>query len=332
MVVEESKLDPPCHELSLVVPVYQGEKTLGALVDEIVPLTSPQTTAKGRRFRVAELLLVHDGGVDDSASVMKQLALAHAFVRPLWLSRNFGQHPATLAGMASTASSWVVTLDEDGQQDPADVGALLDTALDTGTRLVYARPANPPPHGVLRNAASALAKWVAVRILGVKVGTFNSFRLIEGEVARGVAAYCGANVYLDVALSWVVGSAAHCAVTVREERGRRSGYTLQRLLRHFWQLVLASGTRPLRFISLVGILAVVGSFIFSAVQIYRRLQHEIPIPGWTSTITLMCLLSGLILISLGIVAEYLAFTVGMAMGKPPYLIVSRPREDISRVP
>ena len=329
MVSDESRPEPPCHEVSLVVPVYQGEKTLSALLDEIAPLTSQQLTAKGRRFRVAEVLLVHDGAVDASAGVMKRLAAQHGFVRPLWLSRNFGQHPATLAGMASTVAAWVATLDEDGQQDPRDVGAMLDAAIDQSTRLVYARPANPPPHGVLRNSASALAKWVAVRLLGIQIGTFNSFRLMEGEVARGVAAYCGANVYLDVALSWVVGNAAHCSVMLREERGRRSGYTLQRLLRHFWQLVLASGTRPLRFISLVGVLAVVGSFIFSAVQAYRWLHQEIPIAGWTSTVIMICLLSGLILVSLGIVAEYLAFAVGMAMGKPAYLIVSRPREDIA---
>lgn len=328
-MVSESTPEPPVQEVSLVVPVYQGEKTLAALIDEIVPLTSIQSTPKGRRFRVAEVLLVHDGARDASAQVMKRLAAAHGFVRPLWLSRNFGQHPATLAGMASTVCAWVATLDEDGQQDPRDVAVLLDAAIDQSTRLVYARPANPPPHGALRNAASALAKWVAVRLLGIQVGTFNSFRLMEGEVARGVAAYCGANVYLDVALSWVVGSAAHCPVTLREERGRRSGYTLQRLLRHFWQLVLASGTRPLRFISLVGMLAVVGAFLFSAIQAYRWLHQEIPIPGWTSTVIIMCLLSGLILVSLGIVAEYLAFAVGMAMGKPAYLIVSRPREDIA---
>lgn len=332
MVSGEPIPELPCHEVSLVVPVYQGERTLGALIDEIAPLITPQATPKGRRFRVTEVLLVHDGAVDGSANVMKRLAAQHAFVRPLWLSRNFGQHPATLAGMASTACSWVATLDEDGQQDPRDVGTLLDTALDHATRLVYARPANPPPHGALRNAGSALAKWVAVRLLGVQVGTFNSFRLIDGEVARGVAAYCGANVYLDVALSWVVGSSANCAVRLREERGRRSGYTIYRLFRHFWQLVLASGTRPLRLISLVGMVAVVGSFLFSAIQVYRRLHQEIPIPGWTSTIIMMCLLSGLILISLGIVAEYLAFAVGMAMGKPAYLIVSRPREDIATAP
>lgn len=329
MTTEESTPKPTCHEVSLVVPVYQGERTLAQLVDEIAPLTAPQVSKRGNHYRVAELLLVHDGAIDASAILMKELAARHAFVRPLWLSRNFGQHPATLAGMASTVSSWVATLDEDGQQNPCDVGDMLDTALERRTRLVYARPANPPPHGPLRNAASSLAKWVAVRLLGVQVGTFNSFRLMEGEVARGVAAYCGANVYLDVALSWVVGRSAHCPVMLRDERGRRSGYSLRRLVRHFWQLVLSSGTRPLRLISLVGMLAVVGSFIFSAVQVYRRLHQEIPIPGWTSTVIIMCLLSGLILISLGIVAEYLAFAVGMAMGKPPYLIVSRPCEDIT---
>jgi len=332
MVAQEPTPEPPVNDVSLVVPVYQGENTLVALAAEVAPLTQPQSTPKGRRFRVVELLLVHDGAIDASALVMKALAVQHGFVRPLWLSRNFGQHPATLAGMASTVSPWVVTLDEDGQQDPKDIGALLDTALDGSTRLVYARPANAPPHGPLRNLASSLAKWTAVRVLGVQVGAFNSFRLIEGEVARGVAAYCGANVYLDVALSWVVGRTAHCPVMLREERGRRSGYTLQRLLRHFWQLVLTSGTRPLRFISLVGSLSIVGAFLFAAVQIYRRLQHEIPIPGWTSTITLICLFAGLTLISLGIVAEYLAFAVGMAMGKPAYLIVSRPREDIAASP
>ena len=65
-------------------------------------------------------------------------------------------------------------------------------------------------------------------MLGNRIGAFNSFRLIEGEIARGVAAYCGANVYLDVALSWVVGSAAHCPVRrCARERGRPSGYTFK---------------------------------------------------------------------------------------------------------
>jgi undecaprenyl-phosphate 4-deoxy-4-formamido-L-arabinose transferase len=319
---------PAVHEVSLVVPVYQGEKTLGALADEVAPLVSPQPTPEGRRFRVAELLLVHDGAPDDSARVMTELAARHPFVRVLWLSRNFGQHPATLAGMASTVSPWVATLDEDGQQDPRDVGRLLDEALGSGAQLVYALPANEPPHGFLRNLASATTKWIFVHGLGSRpLGAFNSFRLVEGEVARGVAAYCGADVYLDVALSWVVGGARHCPVSLRAERGRRrSGYTARRLLHHFWQLVLTSGTRPLRLIAFLGLFSVVGAFLITAIVVYARLTHKIPVQGWTSTVIILSFFAGLILISLGVIAEYLGVAVSMAMGKPPYLIVSRPPE------
>lgn len=313
------------HEVSVVVPVYQGERTLSALASEVAPLVSPQKTPEGHPYRVVELVLVHDGAVDGSAEVMRELSERHPFVRLLWLSRNFGQHAATLAGMASTASDWVATIDEDGQQDPRDIGRLLDTALVHGAQLVYAQPANRAPHGRLRNLSSRLAKWIFVLALGNRhLGPFSSFRLIKGEVARGVAAYCGANVYLDVALSWVVAQAWHSPVKLRGERGRASGYTPQRLLGHFWQLVLTSGTRPLRLIALLGAFAIVFAVALSALVVWQRLEHRIPVQGWTSLIIVVCLFAGLILVSLGVIAEYLGVAVSMAMGKPPYLISSGP--------
>lgn len=330
MQEDDTREPEALHEVSVVVPVYQGEHTLEALVVEIAPLTLSQVTPGGRCFRVVEMLLVHDGAVDRSADVMKGLASQHPFARIIWLSRNYGQHPATLAGMASTVAEWVVTLDEDGQQDPRDIGRLLDEALDHGVRLVYARPINRPPHGLLRNWLSDLTKWLSTRVLGSHIGAFNSFRLIEGEVARGVAAYCGANVYLDVALSWVVGTARHCPLALRKERGRPSGYTPRRLLGHFWQLVLTSGTLPLRFIALLGGVSILLGVLVSAFIVWQRLQHKIPVQGWTSIFVVTCVFGGLILVSLGIIAEYLGVAVSMAMGKPAYLIVSRPAADLGR--
>lgn len=313
------------HEVSVVVPVFQGERTLGALASEIVPLVSPQKTPEGHPYRVVELVLVHDGAVDGSAEVMRELSERYPFVRLLWLSRNFGQHAATLAGMASTASDWVATIDEDGQQDPRDIGRMLDTALGHGAQLVYAQPANRAPHGWLRNLSSRLARRIFVLALGNRhLGEFDSFRLIRGEIARGVAAYCGANVYLDVALSWVVADARHCPVLLRRERRSASGYSPGRLFGHFWQLVITSGTRPLRLIALLGVFAIVFGLAVSALVVWQRLEHRIPVQGWTSMIIVVLLLAGLILVSLGVIAEYLGVAVSMAMGKPPYLISSRP--------
>ena len=321
------------HEVSVVVPVYQGERTLEALVDEMARLTLVRKTPVGHAFRVTEVLLVHDGAMDDSAAVMRAVGARAPFVRLVWLSRNYGQHPATLAGMASTVSDWVVTLDEDGQQDPNDIGRLLDEALAHGAQLVYARPVNTPPHGWLRNRSSALAKWVFSHVLANQpLGAFNSFRLIQGEIARGVAAYCGANVYLDVALSWVVAGARHCPVSLRRERGRPSGYSAGRLLVHFWHLVLTSGTRPLRLIALLGLLSIMAAIGISSVVLWGRLHHQIPVQGWTSMVVVLCFFGGLILISLGVIAEYLGIAVSMAMGRPPYLIASRPPGERRQAP
>lgn len=316
---------PGVSTLTVVVPVYQGEHTLAALVEEILPLVSVQRSPGGHCFRVTDVILVNDGAVDDSSSVMVELAAQHPFVRPIWLSRNFGQHPATLAGMASSTGDWVVTLDEDGQHDPAAIGRLIDLAEARGAQLVYARPLDGTPHAWWRNTTSRIVNWIARLLVGRdRLGSFTSFRLMRGEIARSLAAYCGQGVYLDVALSWVVGRVEHCAVGFRRERDRPSGYTLKRLVAHFWRLILTAGTRPLRIISILGGLSILTSIGISAYVIWAKVAHQIPIQGWTSLITAVCLFSGLILFSLGVIAEYLAMTLTMAMGRPLYLIVSRP--------
>ena len=218
-----SETRPGDHTIGIVVPVYRGETTLPALLEEIDRLTLPGLTPGGHRFRVSEVVLVHDSGPDRSDLTIRALAERYPYVRPVWLARNFGQHAATLAGMSSTSTDWVVTMDEDGQHDPAAIGAMLDTALATASPLVYAAPTNPAPHGALRNVASHVAHGVA-RVLGAGgLQHFHSYRLMLGEVGRGLAAYCGESVYLDVALTWVVNRTAVCPVTLREERGRPSG-------------------------------------------------------------------------------------------------------------
>jgi len=316
----------------VVVPVYQGERTLEALVEEIASLTSLQQTPNGLPFRVTDVILVNDGAIDDSTSVMMSIGSHYPFVTPLWLSRNFGQHPATLAGMASSTGDWVATVDEDGQFNPAYIAAMIDRAEESGAQLVYAQPINPPPHGWWRNLGSLAVKTVGVVLAGSReIGRFSSFRLIRGEIARGLAAYCGQGVYLDVALSWVVGTSAFCPVMLRPERGRVSGYTLRRLVAHFWRFVLTAGTRPLRIIAVLGTLSIVAAVGISLYAVWEKLAHEVPIQGWTSLVIVVSFFSGLILFSLGVIAEFLAVTLTMAMGRPLYLIVSRPdRSKIAR--
>lgn len=326
-MTEVPDIDAAPHQVSIVVPVYQGEHSLEGLVDEIVPWTKDFTTPGGRAARVAEVLFVYDHGPDQSDQVIRKLVARFDFVHAVWLSRNFGQHAGTLAGMASSGGDWIVTLDEDGQHDPAAIGTMLDVALDQQATLVYARPTNPPPHGLARNIASRGSKWILRKLLGGgRSSSYHSYRLMLGEVGRSVAAYAGSGVYLDVALEWVAGEIAECPVAMRGGADRQSGYSLRSLVSHFWRMVLTSGTRGLRVVSVLGgLLGLSGVAVAIWLVISRLASDETP-QGWTSTIVVVLLSGGAVLVSLGIVAEYIGVAVNMAMGKPLYLIVGDPQK------
>lgn len=314
------------HSVSIVIPVYQGERTLKALLAEIEPFTQLVNTPAGHLLKVAEVLLVHDNGPDGSAGVIRELAEQYDTVRPLWLSRNFGQHPATLAGMASSGGDWIVTMDEDGQHDPASIPEMLDAAMTAQADVVYGRATNRPPHGFVRNLASRGSKrLLRLSTSDVDATEFQSFRLVLGEVGRSVAAYAGTGVYLDVALGWVARRVVTCPVVLRDQADRPSGYSLRTLWSHFWRMVLSSGTRALRLVSLLGVTIAVGGLLLALYFVLATIWWKVDLPpGWPSLMVVLLVCSGAILFSLGVIAEYIGVAVKMAMGKPLYLIVSDP--------
>lgn len=309
------------HSLSIVIPVYKGEDCLPPLIETIAPLTTGFLTPEGRAARVTEVVLVHDCGPDRSDEVLRRLSVAHDWVHPVWLSRNFGQHAATLAGLSYSGGDWVATIDEDGQHDPRDIGRMLDRAMQEQADVVYAKPTNTPPHGALRNAASRGAK----RSLRFMTGNshaddFNSFRLVLGEVARSVAAYAGPGVYLDVALSWVARSVTTAPVTLTDEI-RPSGYSMRSLMSHYWRMVLTGGTRPLRAVSVTGLLFAVLGFAMAMLVAGIRIFGDVPVAGWASVMVVALISAGVTLTALGVVTEYVGVAVNMALGKPLFLMV-----------
>lgn len=311
--------------VSVVIPVYRGEQTLPALLEELTALHEPQVTPQGRAFRVSEVLLVWDRGPGGSDAVIRELHAKHDWVRPIWLSRNFGQHAATLAGMTSSGGEWIVTMDEDGQQDPAFIGPMIDAAYSASAQLVYGQPTNPPPHGALRNVGSTMAKGLFVRFLAdQKFEEFNSYRLVLGEVGRSVAAYTGTGVYLDVALSWVVADVTTCPVVARDEGRPAGNYNYGRLLSHFGRLVVSSGTKPLFFVTFIGIAFVIIGGLAALWVAYERFVGDLPVSGWASMFIALMVVGGAVMLSLGIIAQYIGAATNMSLGKPLYVVVRDP--------
>lgn len=315
------------HLISVVIPVYAGAEHLADVVEELAAYTETVRSPGGREHRVIEVLLVHDGGPDDSPRVMRDLAQKYTFLRPLWLSRNFGQHAATLAGIASSGGEWVVTMDEDGQHDPAAIADMLDVAIDQQARVVYARPIGEHPHSWFRNLTSRSSKrLINLFSGGTDASLFHSYRLVLGEVARSIAAYSGSGVYLDIALGWVVGRAATAPAVMRDEGARTSTYSPRRLMSHFLRMVLTAGTRGLRMVSFLGMVLAGLGLVLAGYIVVHQIIDPAPVQGWSSMMVVVLLTTGALLFSMGVVSEYIGVTVNSALGKPLYLLTQDPLE------
>ncbi|MFF0817257.1 glycosyltransferase [Rhodococcus sp. NPDC003318] len=314
------------QSVSVVVPVYRGEQTVAAVVAELDRYRTGAVTARGIAYTIDEIVLVHDNGPDRSDRVIAELAQRYPQVRPVWLSRNFGQDAATIAGMAVARGHWIVTMDEDGQHDPAFIADFLDGAYRSRADLVYSQPTNTRPHGPLRNLTSRGAKIVLATVFAFPASTrFESYRLIRGDIGRSLADVAANGTYLDVALTWVVGRTVSVPVVLRAEYREESGYNYRRLVSLFWKMFLCSGTRGLRLVSLIGVALALAGGIMAAVVVWQALFSDSDDPaGWASTIVVLLLCSGATLLSLGLIAEYLGVGLHILAGRPLYLTVASP--------
>jgi undecaprenyl-phosphate 4-deoxy-4-formamido-L-arabinose transferase len=230
--------------------------------------------------------------------------------------------------MASTRSEWVLTMDEDLQHDPSEIGNLLDKAVDGRADMVYGIDSKIKVHGLRRSIASRSAKIAAGILMGNSAPrNYSSFRLIDGSIARGVSAYVGEGVYLDVALGWITERVLTCDVTNHFEYRDRSGYTLKKLFSHLLRLVLSNGTRPLRIVTISGVSIAFTGITYALFVIARVILSGETVPGWTSVIVSILVIGGLVLVSLGVIAEYVGLAVRAAFGKPNYFVLQNRRTD-----
>ena len=257
--------------------------------------------------------------------MIRDLAAEYSYVRPVWLARNFGQHAATLAGMSSTSADWIVTMDEDGQHDPAAIGQMLDTALSTRSPLVYAAADERGSHSAFRNLASRVAHRAAGSWARAVSATSTASGWCSVRSAAGLAAYCGGErlprrrshlgrqPYSDVPGGNAGG--ARAALGLLDSRPRIALLADGADLRN----APAAARRGLRCIPrLCGIRADGMGRVGEVHRPGRRSRAGRR--SWSSC----SVTSGGTLLSLGIVAEYLGIAAKSAMGKPLYLVVSDP--------
>ncbi len=299
--------------ISVVVPVYNGADTLEALarrLADVLPMVAGQY----------ELVLVNDGSPDDSWDVIGRLAQQYSWVQGVMLMRNYGQHNATLCGIRQARYEVIVTMDDDLQNPPEEMGKLLDK-LAEGYDVVYG-VARQREQAWWKSLFSALLKRSIAYLMGLRtvrdIGAFKAFRT---HLRDAFAGYNNPDVLVDVLFSWGTTRFASVPVDEAPRSVGTSNYTFWKLVRVSLLVLTSYTTIPLRFASIVGFFfTLVGFVIFLYVLAVYFTAGSIPgFPFLASTITLF---SGVQLFALGLIGEYLARMFERTAGRPAYAIGS----------
>lgn len=315
-------------DISLVVPVYKGEHFVQALVEAIDRLHR-DITQSGLPLRLSECIFVSDSCIDNSIEVLQGLKAHYPWIRILTLSRNYGQHPATVAGILHSSGDWVVTLDEDLQHHPSYILQMLCKLCSSQADLVYAAPISDVHAAAYRNFGSRFVKRLTASLAGdPSILMFNSYRVIRGQIARAAAASCAAETYFDIAITWFTKSICTYPIQLDDRRtrlGQESGYNLRGLVRHAGRLLLTSDSRVLRFGSRLGAFGMLFAaiLIIAIVGLKVAAPDFIPVQGWASTMILLLTLSSLLSIQCGIATKYLSVILQRTQGRPTFFVVDR---------
>jgi len=312
--------DPLFSSLSIVVPVYNSERTLPILVQGLTSVLQPLTSKY-------ELILVNDGSRDESWRVIVELAAVDPHLCGIDLMRNYGQHNALLAGIRIARYDAIITLDDDLQNPPEEIPKLLEK-LAEGYDVIYGTP-EKERHGIWRDMASQVTKLALKGVMGAETARHvSAFRVFRTQVRDAFINYQAPFVSIDVLLTW--GTTRFAAVPVRHDPRQvaTSNYTFRKLVVHALNMTTGFSTWPLQLASMMGF----GFTLFGGgVLVYVLGRYFIEggsVPGFPFLASIFAIFSGAQLFALGIIGEYLARMHFRMMERPTYTVRSRTFQEL----
>ena len=303
------------QSLSVVIPVYNGSASLPDLVKRLDVVLAECSSEH-------EVILVNDASLDESWKVIERLCVEYPRVHGIDLARNYGQHNALLCGIRMAQGDIIVTMDDDLQHPPEEIPRLLEQ-LALGTDVVYGTPVDEQ-HRFWRTAASQVSKVVLQRAMGAEAArSISAFRGFHRHAALACDTYQNPFVNIDVLLSW--GAKSFAPVPVRHDARStgHSNYTFRMLLRHAVTMLTGFSLLPLRVASVSGFGFMVFGLAVLVFVVGRFLLDGGAVPGFSFLASLIAVLAGAQLFSLGVIGEYLASIHFRSIDRPAYLVKER---------
>ena len=305
-------------KLSIVIPVYNSENSIKYLVDLLI---------KSIYEYKLEIILVNDGSKDKSEMICIELHNTYPEeVLFFSLAKNVGEHNAVMAGLNNSSGDYVVIMDDDFQNPVSEVIKLANEISSNDVDVVYTYY-QKKKHHFFRNIGSKFNDRVANLMLGKPKDLYlSSFKAMNAFLVKEVIKYQLPFPYLDGLILRTTDKIGKIEVEHNERENGQSGYTFTKLVSLWSNMFVNFSILPLRLSIILGFLSAIVGFTFSVLTIVEKINNpNLPV-GYSLTIILISIFSGLLLISIGVLGEYLGRMFLSQTNKPQYTI----RKEFSR--
>lgn len=304
-------------KISIVVPVYYNQDNLLPLYADLKEKVFDKL--KENTNTEYELIMVDDGSKDNSYKVMQDLAKIDSNIKIIHLSRNYGEHAAILAGLSQCTGDCAVRKAAD-LQEPSEMILDMMKKYDEGYKVVLATRADreePIMQKAFSNLYAFLMRKLALH--NMPKGGFDSF-LIDRQVIDFLVKMQESNTSLMSQILWAGFETATVPYVRKKREIGKSRWTLSKKIKLVYDSLISFSYFPIKMITNVGFLSFFVSVILLIAILYRKFVGKIDVEGYTSLIMVMLMAFGIIMLSIGIIGEYLWRTYDAARSRPPYII------------
>ena len=305
-------------ELAVVIPCYNEEdvivetsRQLGMLLDRLIE--------KKKIAKTSKIYFVDDGSKDETWTLISNLVAKSDRFSGIKLSRNCGHQNALLAGLMTAKGDNLVSIDADLQDDVDAIEDMLDKAQD-GYDVVYGVRKKREVDTFFKKH-TAQAYYGLMNKFGVDlVPNHADFRLMSRSAIEGLRQFGEKNLFLRGIVPLIGYSSTYVYYDRKKRFAGESKYPLKKMISFAWDGITSFSSVPLRFISLIGVITFMFSFIMGGWVLYIRLFTNAAIPGWASSVLPIYFIGGIQIFCLGILGEYLSKVFVEVKSRPRYII------------
>lgn len=298
------------EKYSIVIPVFNSAMCIDDLTSRIIHVM------ESNNFEY-ELIFVDDGSIDNSWLTIKIIKEKYPDrIRAIKLSRNFGQHNATICGINHAGGNYIITIDDDLEYNPDDIPTLIETIKNKDSDVVYG--VGKQSKSLIRHLLSMIILFIVRKINGENTARGSSFRIIRVELAKRIAGHSNHFSMIDEFITWYTEKVSFISITREKSKKQKSGYSVVGLSKMVLETIVFSSSLPLKIIRKIGLYMILFNFFWTLLIVYRKIFHSVSVEGYTSLLIAILFSTGFLILCFSIIAEYLHKTIMIAYKRPVY--------------